>query len=41
MKAEIITFVMQLRVESVVATCDECQVQVICLVIQPTGLFNI
>ena len=27
--------VIQLRVESVVVTYDECQVQVICLVIQP------
>ena len=29
-KDEIITFVMQIRVESVVVTYDECQVQVIC-----------
>ena len=41
MKVEIITFVMQLRVESVVVTSDEHKVQVICLVIQPISLFNI
>ena len=41
MKVEIITFVIQLGVESVVVTYDECQVQVICLVIQPISLFNI
>ena len=40
-KVEIITFVIQLRVESVVLTYDECQVQVICLVIKPIRLFNI
>ena len=40
MKVEIITFVLQLRVESVVAY-DECQIQVICLVIQISlGLYK-
>ena len=34
MKVEIITFVIQLRVKFVFLAYDECQVQVVCLVIQ-------
>ena len=41
MKVEIITLVIQFSLKSVVVTNDECQVQVICLIIPSTSLFNI
>ena len=41
MKFEIITFFIQLCVKFAVVYYDECQVQVICFVIQSISLFNI